>query len=150
MYLNKEILSLLTKELTCAIIHNPEKEHKKLMQANLKGMLILDVANKLQPFVISIQPRKSAFSEFFGKFKKIEILFKTMLIIALFFIMLIITENITINPPIERVVFMELSKAFFKLSPKFSVFDKKTILSFWFLVFEFFLFRKKPIIIGAK
>ena len=64
--------------------------------------------------MISILPRKSAYIESLGKLKNDSKLLKIMLILALFFIMPIITEKMTINPPTCMVVEIALSIAFLK------------------------------------
>ena len=91
VYLNIGTLCLLIKELTWAIIDSPEKEHKKLIILSFNGIVNVELAIILQPLVISILPRKSAYIESLGKLKNDSKLLKIMLILALFFIMPIIT-----------------------------------------------------------
>ena len=69
-YLIIETSYLPIKELTCAIIDNPEKEHKKLIIASFIGIVREELAIKLQPLVISMLPKKQAYRESFGKLNK--------------------------------------------------------------------------------
>ena len=62
-YFVTDILCLLVKEVTCAIIDIPEKEHKKLIMLNFNGNDRVDVAKRLHPFVISTLPRIIAYRE---------------------------------------------------------------------------------------
>lgn len=66
-YFNKETLFSLIKELTWAIMHNPEKEHNKLIILSFKHNPRLDAEIKLHPFVISILPKNNEYKEFFGR-----------------------------------------------------------------------------------
>lgn len=72
----------------------------------------------LQPFVISILPKKMAYNELGSKCKNDSILKNIVEKILLFFIIAIITENIIINPPIDKAVLIPSSSAFFKAEPK--------------------------------
>ena len=79
-YFSNETLFSLIKELTWAIIHNPEKEQKKLMMLSFKESARSDWEIKLHPLVISILPKNKEYSEFFGVLSRSSNFWKTILV----------------------------------------------------------------------
>lgn len=106
------------KEDDWAIIDKPEKEQRKLISPSLIDVEKPDELIILQPFVISILPKKREDKAPVGIFIYDSILFIIKVIMVFSFIRLISTENITIKPVIDRVVLMAFSIEFLKLSPK--------------------------------
>lgn len=101
----------------------PEKEQRKLIAASLKCIPnSVEEARILQPLVISILPNKRPFKSPLGKKFILSIFVKIMLVIALFFIILIKSENKTTNPETDNVVDIALLIAFLKFSPKLLLF----------------------------
>ena len=79
-YFINDTLFWLMKELTWAIIHNPEKEHKKLMMLSFKESERSDWEIKLHPLVISILPRNNEYRELFGVLNRSSNFWKTILV----------------------------------------------------------------------
>lgn len=79
LYFKSDILFDFITDETWHIIDKPENEHKKLINDNFIFILIFRDEIILQPFVISMEPKKTEYSEFDGKLKKDSMLLKIML-----------------------------------------------------------------------
>ena len=78
-FINDTLFSLMN-ELTWAIMHNPEKEHKKLIILSFKESARLDWEIKLHPLVISILPNNNEYREFSEVLSRSSNFWKTILI----------------------------------------------------------------------
>ena len=92
---------------------------RKLNNANLYISYVELEDIKKHPLVISTSPSNEPCIKFLGKLNNIHNLLVAMSNMILLFIMLLNTENITTNPPIDNVVLIELSILSFKTKPIF-------------------------------
>lgn len=128
-----QILFLLIKARLWLIIERPEKEHKKLISASFRVNGALTMQISFIPVVISINPSNKAESRLCGMFNIDSMLFISEINNIEFFSMFINTAKINIKPITHRVVFIALSIAFLKFSPK----EEVVVFSKFFLIMQF-------------